>query len=74
MNIAFGGCECLNDILRELSILLHADIAPEYAPSRKGDIMHSHADISKANMLIGYDPQWSFKQGLAQTIDWYCNN
>jgi len=74
MNVAYGGRECLNDILQELSVLLHVDIEPQYAPSRKGDIMHSCADISKAKALIGYDPQWSFRQGLAQTIDWYCNN
>lgn len=53
MNIACGGRECLNDILQKLSMLLHVDIEPQYAPSRKGDITHSCADISKAKALIG---------------------
>lgn len=74
MNIAYGGNECLNDVFRTLTMLLHKDIAPQYTFSRKGDIMHSHADISKARALIHYDPQWSFQQGLVQTIDWYCEN
>ncbi len=74
LNVAYGGRACLNEVFQELCMLLHADITPRYAPSRKGDIMHSHADISKAKALIGYDPQWSFRQGLAQTIDWYCSH
>ena len=38
---------------------------------RKGDVMHSQADISKAKKLIGYNPEFSAKEGLIETIRWY---
>jgi UDP-N-acetylglucosamine 4-epimerase len=44
---------------------------PNYKPFRKGDITHSQADISKAVMLLGYSPEYTIKQGLLSTLDWY---
>lgn len=74
MNIAYGGRKSLNDIYIELSKALDVDIKPKYISSRKGDIIHSNADISKAEKLIGYAPEWDFKRGIEKTIEWYRNN
>jgi UDP-glucose 4-epimerase len=35
---------------------------------REGDIKHSHADITKAKKLIGFDPKISIKDGLKELI------
>jgi dTDP-L-rhamnose 4-epimerase len=37
---------------------------------REGDIRHNCADISKAKSLIGFDPQWSFGDGLREFLVW----
>ena len=42
-----------------------------YGPSRKGDVMHSLADISKAKRLLNYSPKFDLAQGMTKAIDWY---
>jgi UDP-N-acetylglucosamine/UDP-N-acetylgalactosamine 4-epimerase len=73
-NIAYGGREFLIDIYFQLSNALGKDIQPIFGPDRKGDIKHSNADISKAKDLLGYDPDWSFEQGIIAAIEWYKGN
>jgi UDP-N-acetylglucosamine/UDP-N-acetylgalactosamine 4-epimerase len=73
-NIAYGGREFLIDVYNELSKALGKDIKPNFGPDRKGDIKHSNADISKARELLGYSPDWSFKRGIAEAIEWYKEN
>lgn len=73
-NIAYGGREYLNDIYYGLTKALGVDIEPIYGPDRKGDIKHSNADISKARRLLGYNPDWSFAQGIEAAIEWYKEN
>ncbi|MBE7055978.1 MAG: SDR family oxidoreductase [Ruminococcaceae bacterium] len=70
-NIAYGGREFLIDIYYALTDALGKKIEPIYGPDRKGDIKHSNADISKAKKFLGYDPQYDFKTGLLEAIDWY---
>jgi len=72
-NVAYGGREVLIDITRHISSALGKDIEPIFGPVRAGDIRHSHADISKARRLLGYDPDWSFERGIAAAIEWYKN-
>lgn len=73
-NIAYGGREFLIDMYHDLNEVLGKNIEPKFGPDRKGDIKHSNADISKARKLLGYDPEYSFKDGLLETIDWYKEN
>lgn len=73
-NIAYGGREYLIDIYYTLTKALEKDIEPNFGPDRAGDIKHSNADINKARELLGYDPQYSFAQGIKLAIDWYKEN
>ena len=73
-NIAYGGQEYLIDIYHSLTASLVKNIEPHFGPNREGDIKHSNADISKARKLLGYDPSYDFKSGLAETIEWYKEN
>ena len=70
-NIAYGGREYLIDIYYGLTKALGVDIEPNFGPDRKGDIKHSNADISKAKIMLGYDPDYDFAKGIALAIDWY---
>lgn len=73
-NVAYGGQEYLIDIYNKICKLLEKNINPIYGPDRAGDIKHSNADISKARKMLGYDPDYSFADGIVLAIDWYKEN
>ena len=73
-NIAYGGRVYLIDIYRELCKVLGKDIEPIFGPDRLGDIKHSNADINKAQIMLGYEPDWSFEKGIKSAIEWYRQN
>lgn len=73
-NIAYGGREYLIDIYYGLTEALGKDVEPNFGPDRAGDIKHSNADISKAKELLGYDPDYSFQDGIKLAIEWYKEN
>ncbi len=37
---------------------------------RLGDIRHNYADITLARTILGFEPQWSFSEGIAQFCKW----
>jgi len=74
VNIACGEAITVNAIIALINELLGKNVAPDYAPSRPGDVKHSLADITAAGNLIGYQPVVTFRQGLEKSIDWYRNN
>jgi UDP-N-acetylglucosamine 4-epimerase len=45
-----------------------------HGESRNGDIPHSLASIEKAKNLLNYNPKYSFKEGLKESIKWYWDN
>jgi UDP-glucose 4-epimerase len=46
----------------------------KYTEAREGDAEHTHADISKANELIGYEPSRDIREGVSEFIEWYEQN
>jgi len=46
----------------------------EYTAPREGDAEHTHADISKATKLIGYEPSRDIREGVSEFIAWYEQN
>lgn len=79
-NVAYGERTDLNALFALLKDYLSkfdpkiSKIEPIYGPGRAGDVPHSLASIEKARGLLGYDPQFSPKEGLREAIDWYWNN
>ncbi|MBN1555969.1 MAG: SDR family oxidoreductase [Phycisphaerae bacterium] len=74
VNIACHKATTLNQILDQLRELLGVDVKAEYKDMRRGDVMHSLADISLAKKTIGYEPRVYFEEGLRNAIDWYREN
>lgn len=70
-NAACGGRATVNELVAELNALLETDIDPIYDDPRPGDVRHSHADISKAEELLGYEPAVGFEEGLERTVEWF---
>ena len=68
LNAAGGQRISINELASKLAKLMGKDIGPEYADERPGDVRHSLADISKAKKLTGYSPEYSFDEGLLETI------
>jgi nucleoside-diphosphate-sugar epimerase len=72
-NVACGGRVTVNELVEKLNDALNTDLEPRYDPPRPGDVRHSHADISKAAELLGYEPEVDFETGLERTIEYYRN-
>jgi UDP-glucose 4-epimerase len=70
-NIACGGRISLLDLVDTVNKILGKNIRPKLDPPRPGDILHSQADISKAEKLLGWKPRVSFPDGIAKTVAWY---
>ena len=70
-NIAYGEREYLIDIFHTLTEVLNKNIKPAFAPTRKGDVKHTHACINKAKNELNYHPEYNFERGLAEAIEWY---
>jgi UDP-N-acetylglucosamine 4-epimerase len=79
-NIAYGEQTTLNQLFRlikENLIPYNPDLAsikPNYGSFRKGDVRHSLADISRAQNLLEYDPEYDLAQGIKESISWYVNH
>jgi len=72
INIANGERITLNQLLSEIKELTgKKDIQAEYQKPRRGDVMHSLADISRARDFLGYEPHVGLREGLQLTIDWW---
>jgi UDP-N-acetylglucosamine 4-epimerase len=70
-NVAYGENYSVNYMYDAICKRLQIEHAATYRAARVGDIMNSLADISKANQRLGYDPQFSFAEGLPLTIDYF---
>ena len=76
-NVAFGERTTLNqlfELIREQLIRVRpmiADVQPVYREIRPGDVRHSLADITKAQLWLGYQPTHSVKAGLSEAVSWY---
>jgi len=68
MNAACGESITLCDLVAMLNELLGTTITPHFGPPRAGDVKHSLADNTRAKALLGYTPRFSFREGLAQTV------
>ena len=79
-NTAFGDRNTLNDLVNYLKLYLSEfdekikEIEVVYGPNRLGDIPHSLASIEKAKQLLGYNPKYSFQNGLKEAVKWYWEN
>ncbi len=64
--------------IETLAELVRDEIDPslglEYGDRRTGDAEHTHADVSKARELLGYEPSTSIREGVSRFIDWYRRN
>jgi len=71
LNIAVGQSTTLKKLWDKIVELSNDKILqPIYNVQREGDILHSLADISKAQKVINYYPLFDVFEGLKVTFDW----
>jgi UDP-N-acetylglucosamine 4-epimerase len=63
----------LNYLWQALKTAANSDVEAVYGPPRLGDVRDSLADISKAQSLLGYEPQFTVRGGLKVTWEWFKN-
>lgn len=67
-NIACGQNFTLLELVQNLNEILQTNIQPIHAEKRSGDVLHSLADIQKAQKELNYYPTISFKEGLTLLV------
>lgn len=75
-NVAVGDRTTLNQLFTAITSALTScgqlvATEPQYRDFRNGDVRHSQADISKAERLLGYQPQYRIGQGISEAMQWY---
>lgn len=70
-----GGREptTVNRLLELVSTYAEAEAEPVREGPRAGDIRRSHADISRARELIGYEPRVDVAEGVRRTLEAYAS-
>ena len=60
----------IEEMLHRLELIIDrkATIQPVIT---KNEAFMTHADITKAKNLLGYDPKVSFDQGIEEFLDWH---
>jgi len=77
-NVAVGDRTTLNDLYAQIkqalsSLNIEYPLNVQYRDFRAGDVRHSQAEISKSKRLLGYEPGFDIKAGIANAMPWYIN-
>ena len=72
-NVASGRRVTLVELLDAIQNVAGTEIEPVFDAPRKGDILHSQADITRAGRDLDWSPAVGFTEGLRETLDWYRN-
>jgi UDP-glucose 4-epimerase len=71
INISTESRDSVNDLVDYLNEVLPYNLEAIYEDARKGDILHSSLANSKAKELLGWTPDYDFRAGLEQTVEYY---
>ena len=69
-NIGGGSRVVLMDVLATMEEVIGQAIRKNYVARAMGDARHTSADVSKAQRILGYQPQVSLLEGLNQEWEW----
>jgi len=72
-NIACGERISVNYLWKNINEAAQKDVKANYGPQRQGDVRDSLADISKAEQLLGFKPQFNVREGLKITWENFIN-
>jgi nucleoside-diphosphate-sugar epimerase len=70
-NVGMGGQCTVLELLATLQDFLGRQIEPRFEPARPGDALHSSAEISLAQRILGFRTRYDLKRGFKESIKWY---
>lgn len=72
INLGWGREIAINDLANEVKAVVgRADAQVVHDVPRPGDVLRLCADTTRARELLGYKPQVTLREGLAQLHKWY---
>lgn len=69
-NIASGTAVSINRLVELMQEVSDLNPIIKYDAPRKGDVLHSRADISLAEKMLGFTPKIGLEEGLRQYMEW----
>jgi UDP-glucose 4-epimerase len=71
-NVGSGSKTTINELVNSLiEFIGKREIEPGYSEPKMGDVPHTHADIRKAESMLGYRPKTLLSEGLEKFYEWY---
>jgi nucleoside-diphosphate-sugar epimerase len=68
INVSAGQQTTVLGLLATLFDLIAADTEPIFEPARAGEVLASHGDRGKAAALLDWEPRWSLRDALGESI------
>lgn len=60
----------INELARTTAELMDFDLDPIYFPERPQEVKEANCSSDKARKLLGYETTYSFREGLAEMVEW----
>ena len=70
LNIGTGVATTVRELHRLVALACGAPDAPEFAPTRPGELQAISLDSGAARRALGWEPSADLAEGLAQTVAW----
>jgi UDP-glucose 4-epimerase len=70
LNVASGTMTALADAITVIESLMHRRARPRVRDRSAFDATNTLADISKADSLLGYRPQYTLREGILEQVKW----
>ncbi|MCX6779220.1 MAG: GDP-mannose 4,6-dehydratase [Candidatus Magasanikbacteria bacterium] len=74
INLGNNNPVILKDFIETVERVTGVKANKEILPQQLGDVFQTHADIKKAQTLLGYQPKVSLEEGLNNFLIWYKKN
>jgi UDP-glucuronate 4-epimerase len=74
INLGESQTVTLNRLIELLEEALGKKALIERLPLQPGDVPRTHADISKARRLLGYNPTTPIEVGIPKFVEWFLQN
>jgi UDP-glucose 4-epimerase len=70
-NIGTGHPISINQLYKNLGHIFNRELKPHYEPARTGDIFHSYTNPSRARVVLGWQAEVGFEEGLKRLVETY---
>lgn len=72
-NIGTGIGTSVLDVAQKLQEAAGSEVPVEFAPHRPGEQQESFVNVDKAKAILGWTPEVSLEEGLANTYEWFAS-